>query len=410
MKQRFRMFRRGNYFWSHDGQTGKQETLHTKDKATGRRLLHAKNEAHQQPVFNLQIARTYLAASDPEIVKRTWQTAMNEIVRTKRDATRVRWERAIKDHAFDLIRNLSILETRSEHFLKVLDEGTVSTNAFLRKLHNFTLDMNWLPWPVLAKRHWPKIEYGEKRGVTGEEHQKIIAAETNGERRAFYELCWHLGAAQTAILFIGYALSPIFIGMLAFPSLQNVGRNYLLNLLGIMIWPLGWGVAGLITQGMIDFMTDQSFLSASSAPNTLYSLQNLMGLAFLGIWIIFSTIAAPIAIQRAITTGQSAASSLFSGAFSAGRAAATAGATTFAGNATTGIKTAIAAAAATEALVNSSMGENASVISSLAQMNSRNSGQERDQPKEKQSEGSFPSNDPTGDKTVSDLLNKSRDP
>jgi len=61
-------------------------------------------------------------------------------------------------------------------------------------------------------------------------------------------------------------------------------------------------------------------------------------------------------------------------------------------------------------LVNSSMGENASVISSLAQMNSRNSGQERDQPKEKQSEGSFPSNDPTGDKTVSDLLKKSRDP
>ena len=201
---------------------------------------------------------------------------------------------------------------------------------------------------------------------------------------------WWAYILQSAILFIGYALSPIFIGMLAFPSLQQTGRNYLLNLVGVMIWPLGWGVAGLITQGMIDFMTDQSFLSSSSAPNTLYTLQNLMGLAFLGIWIIFSTIAAPIAIQRAITTGQSAASSLFSGAFSAGRAAATAGATTFAGNATTGIKTAIAAAAATEALVNSSMGENASVISSLAQMNSRNSGQERDQPKEKQSGGSFP--------------------
>ena len=77
MKQRFRMFRRGNYFWSHDGQTGKQETLHTKDKAAGRRLLHAKNEAHQQPVFNLQIARTYLAASDPQIVKRTWRTAID---------------------------------------------------------------------------------------------------------------------------------------------------------------------------------------------------------------------------------------------------------------------------------------------------------------------------------------------
>jgi hypothetical protein len=93
---------------------------------------------------------------------------------------------------------------------------------------------------------------------------------------------WWAYILQSAILFIGYSLSPIFIGMLAFPSLQQTGRNYLLNLVGVMIWPLGWGVAGLVTQGMIDFMTDQSFLSSSSAPNTLYSLQNLMGLAFLG--------------------------------------------------------------------------------------------------------------------------------
>ena len=78
---------------------------------------------------------------------------------------------------------------------------------------------------------------------------------------------WWAYILQSAILFIGYALSPIFIGMLAFPSLQNVGRNYLLNLLGIMIWPLGWGVAGLITQGMISFMTDQSFLSSQKIGN-----------------------------------------------------------------------------------------------------------------------------------------------
>jgi len=37
---------------------------------------------------------------------------------------------------------------------------------------------------------------------------------------------WWAYILQTAILFIGYSLSPIFIGMLAFPSLQNVGRSY----------------------------------------------------------------------------------------------------------------------------------------------------------------------------------------
>jgi hypothetical protein len=61
-------------------------------------------------------------------------------------------------------------------------------------------------------------------------------------------------------------------------------------------------------------------------------------------------------------------------------------------------------------LVNSSLGESGSIIGSLAQMNSRNSGQEGEQSKEKQSEGNFPPNDPSGDKTVSEMLKKSRDP
>jgi hypothetical protein len=139
------MFRRGNYFWSHDGETGNQESLRTKDKAAALRLLHAKNEACQQPILNLQIARTYLTASDPEIGKRTWQTVMNEIVLTKKNATGIRWDRAIRDKAFDLLRKRLLLETRPEHFLETLRLGTVSTNVHLRKLHNFALDMNWLP-------------------------------------------------------------------------------------------------------------------------------------------------------------------------------------------------------------------------------------------------------------------------
>lgn len=226
---------------------------------------------------------------------------------------------------------------------------------------------------------------------------------------------WWAYILQSAILFIGYALSPIFIGMLAFPSLQQTGRNYLLNLVGVMVWPLGWGVAGLITQGMIDFMTDQSFLSASSAPSILYSLQNLMGLAFLGIWIIFTTIAAPVAIQKAIATGHSAVSGMFGGAFSAGRAAATTGATTFAGGGAAGIKNAIAAgamatAAATESLATSSMGDGhggGSLLGSLAQMNNRAHERERDKEGQNKPQG-FPPNDPTGDKTVAGLIDKSR--
>lgn len=241
---------------------------------------------------------------------------------------------------------------------------------------------------------------------------------------------WWAYILQNAILFIGYALSPVFIGLLIFPSLQQIGRRYLLNLLGVMIWPLGWGVAGLITQGVLNFMTDRSFLSyqtvvARAGGEIGYSLQNFMGLAFLGVWIIFSTIAAPMIIQRAIATGSSVASDLFSGAFAAGSAAGTAGALSLAGslgNAKIGKGTltmaglgnaaiagagpgAIAAMTAAETLVTASINEGrggSSLIGALAQTkNNRQGGRSNE---------SSQSNDPAGDKDVDDMIRKTKKP
>ena len=199
MNQRFILFRRAGVFYAEDTTTKKQTSLRTKDPAEAKTLLHARNEAHRQPVLNLQIARAYLAASDPNVATRTWQVPMDEMTRTKTGRTRARHETAMKDKAFDLIRNLPILETNATHFLKVLDAGTVATNVFLRRIHNFALDLSWLPWPVIPKKRWPAIRFKEKRAITLEEHQAIVAGEKNAERRAFYELCWHLGGAQSDV-------------------------------------------------------------------------------------------------------------------------------------------------------------------------------------------------------------------
>ena len=190
------MFRRAGVFYCEDTTTGKQTSLRTKDEAEAVILLNAKNESFRQPVLNRQIARTYLAATDSEMASRTWQVPMDEMTKTKTGPTRTRHERAMQDKAFNLIRHLPILETHASHFLKVLQAGKVSTNVYLRRVHNFALDMNWLPWPILPKKQWPQVKFKEKRAITLEEHQRIIAAEVNPERKALYQLCWHLGASQ----------------------------------------------------------------------------------------------------------------------------------------------------------------------------------------------------------------------
>lgn len=199
MKPRFTLFRRGRTFYCQDTIDGRQTSLRTTDEHEANTLLHARNEAYRQPTLNLHIARAYLSATDPEIGIRTWQAVMDEMGKTKRGATLHRHESAMKDAAFDRIRSMPILETQAVHLMRVLQDGCVSTNIFLRRLHNFAMGVNWLPWPILAKKGWPKIVFKEKRAVTAAEHQAIIAQEQNPERRAFYECCWHLGGAQTDV-------------------------------------------------------------------------------------------------------------------------------------------------------------------------------------------------------------------
>jgi hypothetical protein len=197
VKLRYRLFQRSNsIFFIEDRVTGKQASLQTRDKVVAQRIFNAKNESHQQPAINLQIARAYLMAVDPMISKRSWSSVMEEIIKFKKGSTLQRWQTAIRDKSFDSIRALPLLETQAEQLLSVLEKGTVSTNVHLRKLHNFCMDMNWLPWPVIPKKQWPVIQFKEKRAITLAEHQIIISRETNRERRDFYQLCWHLGASQ----------------------------------------------------------------------------------------------------------------------------------------------------------------------------------------------------------------------
>lgn len=197
MKPRYILFRRGRTFYYEDTQTHKQLSLRTRDKSEATALLHAKNEALRQPMLNQQLAIAYLSASDEASTTRTWQFVMDEMTATKQGETHARHVTAMKDHAFDLVRDQPLLDTRAEHLLKVLRTGTVSTNVYLRRLHNFALDMSWLPKAILPRKQWPKPVFKEKRAITLLEHEAIIARERNPERRAFYQLAWHLGAAQT---------------------------------------------------------------------------------------------------------------------------------------------------------------------------------------------------------------------
>jgi integrase len=197
MTLRYRKFKRTwGMFYAFDTVTGNSSSLKTRVRTEADKKVNAMNETERVPSISLGLARVYLNATDPKLATRTWQEVMEHIVAKKTGATRVRWDVAIKDANFDCIRKLRVAETRAEHFDKALADGKVSTNVYLRRIHNHAIGMDWLLKSVIPRLQWPKPVYKEKRAITAEEHALILGAEVNAERKVFYQLCWHLGGSQ----------------------------------------------------------------------------------------------------------------------------------------------------------------------------------------------------------------------
>ena len=197
MKTKYTLFRRGGIYYSQDSATGQQKSLRTRDQAEALQLISASNEAHRQPVLNLHLARAYLTASDPAFVERTWQTVINQLQARGKDSSRQRYANVFKSAAFDGLRQKRLLETTADDFLAMFKDGKVSIVCFLKRLHNFAVNLGWLAVPIVAPYLWPKYEPKDRRGITQDEHQSLMAKEKKAEWKLFLELLWKTGAAQS---------------------------------------------------------------------------------------------------------------------------------------------------------------------------------------------------------------------
>jgi len=204
---------------------------------------------------------------------------------------------------------------------------------------------------------------------------------------------------QKVILFMGYALSPILIGFMAIPPLRSTGGRYLMHLVGVLLWPLGWAVDALITQGILDFMTEPAsrFLDPTA---TLYRLQATLGVAVLAFWIAFSTVAAPVVIQKVLSYGALAGSHLLAGGASSLLQTATTATSAGAVAATTGVPLATLAAAGMAGVMSTlstagNMGSAGAIIIAGSGLPPRGA-------------RGRPGDDLTGDRSVRELIARSR--
>jgi integrase len=197
MKQPSYLFKRGEIYYLQDGLTGKQQSLQTRDRMEAERLWHARNEATASPGLNRALARVYLSANDPKMLTRTWQHVIDEFCSRGKPQTQAFRRRKAAHRAFTPIRRKPLVETTAEDVLGLLKTAGVMGSACFRSMHNLALGLGWLPGPVLSPKLWPTHQAHAKRGITWEEHSKILAAEMNPERRLFYDILWETGTSQS---------------------------------------------------------------------------------------------------------------------------------------------------------------------------------------------------------------------
>lgn len=205
MQDKYRLYRRSNRshgtFYAQNCDTGARESLGTKSKPEAEKLLRAKNETAVQPAFNREMAKVYLRAQDPEFCNRTWQDVATLVDAAYEGATKKRFAKFAKSAPMGALKKIKLIDTTADDMLAVLTHGRagVSTNVQLRILHNRALDLGWLLHPALSRKAWPKLKYRKRRGITGEEHQKILAVTKRQDFRLFLELLRETGGSQTDI-------------------------------------------------------------------------------------------------------------------------------------------------------------------------------------------------------------------
>jgi hypothetical protein len=184
-------------------------------------------------------------------------------------------------------------------------------------------------------------------------------------------IIWAAYILQQFLVGLAYAFAPVFLGFLALRSTGNIAAKYIMGVVGIVAWPLGWAAASIGTRNLIDVATEQGLVTVGN----VYSLQTIMAAAIIGGWIILTTLIAPVVIQFAVASGAQIGSALLGGAITAGTAALSAGATSAATLGTAGVGTAGAVAGAAAAAGGSVAGSamqgggpplNGSTISQLA--------------------------------------------
>lgn len=135
---------------------------------------------------------------------------------------------------------------------------------------------------------------------------------------------------QIMALYIGAAVSPLFFGMFLFEQTRETAIKYFTGLIGIVFWPLGWGLGLMLADALLTIGIDVIVLVCATLHLAGFGIAVEAIAIFclvvaVAIWIMFVLFKAPTLIHAAVTSGAQIGTAFASQAVSAAMGGASAG-------------------------------------------------------------------------------------
>ncbi len=116
-------------------------------------------------------------------------------------------------------------------------------------------------------------------------------------------IVWIAYLVQHVVAIFSIAVSPGFLAMFALGATRGVSIKFILSLLGVILWPIGWAVADIMTDALLQLAAEDRIYVITGNDAMLAGTQTLSFILLISIWMLVSTIAAPFLISKAIESG-----------------------------------------------------------------------------------------------------------
>ena len=116
---------------------------------------------------------------------------------------------------------------------------------------------------------------------------------------------------QQLLVVFGIALAPAFLVAFHVNCLRPIATKYMLSLTSVLLIPIGFGIANIMTAALLERAAGAELYSQGAAAFASRTTQSLFFAFAVSLWIVVSTIAAPMVVMKVIQTGANAGGALF---------------------------------------------------------------------------------------------------